>query len=193
MTHFRIPAAPACATALLWLMAGCANSGASAFHRAERLTWYGFLNGDDLRAACGADSPDHYRLILTDDRTRRVHIYEVMGEAAAHAAAPAGGAAIEARAIALSDLARVDLSDPVEPATGTPDRTRLDAGQFGRLKDRLAEVGVFEAVPDDQHLPAGGFTWLVSGCHDGRFFFSSYSLPTPEYRDVELALRKRHS
>ena len=48
---------------LLLLPAGCTTRGAEHDPIARTLTWYSYLNGDDLRAACTAGATDRYRLV----------------------------------------------------------------------------------------------------------------------------------
>ena len=79
------------------LLAGCASFGPAEEADARKLTWFSYVNGEDLRAQCSKEEPDRYRLIYNSKSNAQLRTYEV--RAAGDAAEGAGGAVVEARII----------------------------------------------------------------------------------------------
>lgn len=161
-------------------LAACASAGPAGNPVERKLTWFSYLNGDDLRVACRTDEPDRYRMVFNADYNEHVRTYDVVGDAQ-------GGARVEARVIKAPDLARVDLADPVGAWKGEEAQAWLSPVQYSTLVMRLYESGAFQALPDRLRLPSNGFYWLVSGCRDGRWFFTAYPYPSDRFADIRFA------
>ncbi|WP_247894262.1 hypothetical protein [Azospirillum sp. B510] len=173
----RAIAAAAMAASLLAL-AGCGSLGPTDNPLARKLTWFSYLNGDDLRSSCGKDGADRFRLIFNADYNRHVRTYDIVREA------DRGGAAVEAHVIEATDLARLTLADPFSAARGRTATLQLDATQYDSFIGRLREDGAFDPPPDGLRLPSNGFYWLISGCRGGQWFFTAYRYPSSRFTDA---------
>lgn len=160
-------------------LAGCASSGPAGNPVERKLTWFSYLNGDDLRLACAKDEPDRYRMVFNADYNEHVRTYDVVGDAK-------GGARVSARVIKAPDLARVDLADPVGAWKGEEAQGWLSPAQYAMLVMKLYESGAFQMLPDRLRLPSNGFYWLVSGCREGQWFFTAYPYPSDRFADIHF-------
>ncbi|PWC34469.1 hypothetical protein TSO352_18620 [Azospirillum sp. TSO35-2] len=163
--------------AALAALAGCASVGPTDNPIARKLTWFSYINGDDLRADCGKDGADRYRLIFNADYNRHVRTYDIVSDPAK------GGAAVEAHVIEATDLARITPLDPLSAARGREATTRLTPAQFDSFVGRLRDDGAFDPPPQGLRLPSNGFYWLINGCRAGQWFFTAY--PYPSHRFTE--------
>ncbi|WP_246337256.1 hypothetical protein [Azospirillum oleiclasticum] len=161
-------------------LAACASAGPAGNPVERKLTWFSYLNGDDLRVACAQDGPDRFRMVFNADYNEHVRTYDVTGD-------PDGGASVAARVIKAPDLARVDLADPVGAWKGDEAQTRLSPTQYAMLVIRLYESGAFQMLPERLRLPSNSFYWLVSGCRDGQWFFTAYPYPSDRFADIRFA------
>lgn len=162
------------------MLAACAGGSPEDGPVGQRLGWFSYLNGEDLRAGCAAQTPDRIRLVYNADYTRQVRTYEVRTEL------PAGGAVLEARVLAAADLARMDLSDPAGPWRARSGTVALDAGRRGELIRALAESGGFGPPPVGLRLPADAVFWLAAGCHQGRGFVTAWRSPSEAFQRLSF-------
>ena len=169
------------ALALGLLIAGCTAAGPPENALAQRLTWFSYLNGDDLRLRCAAATPPVFRLVYNAVFTEQVRAYEVIGLAS-------GGARLETRIWRGSNLLRLDLVDPINRPTMAVGW--LDAREFADLIDRLAASGFFASAPDGLTLRSDDYYWLVAGCSDGVLHVNGYPIAEiPRLAAVELLAR----
>lgn len=173
-------AAKASMAAMLLALAGCSSVGPTDNPAARKLTWFSYLNGDDLRSLCGKDSADRYRLIYNADYNRHVRTYDIVGDP------DRGGAAVEAHVIEATDLARLTLADPFSAARGNTATLQLSAAQFDSFVGRLRADGVFDPPPHGLRLPSNGFYWLINGCRAGQWFFTAYPYPSSRFTDARF-------
>jgi len=166
--------------ALLLALAGCSSIGPTDNPVARKLTWFSYLNGDDLRSRCGKDGADRYRLIFNADYNRHVRTYDIVGDP------DRGGAAVEAHVIEATDLARLTLADPFSAARGNTATLQLNAAQFDSFIGRLREDGVFDPPPQGLRLPSNGFYWLINGCRAGQWFFTAYPYPSSRFTNARF-------
>lgn len=171
--------AAAMAVSLLAL-AGCGSVGPTDNPLARKLTWFSYLNGDDLRSRCGKDGADRFRLIFNADYNRHVRTYDVVGDA------DRGGAAVEAHVIEATDLARMTLTDPFSAARGRTATLQLTAAQYERFIGRLRDDGAFDPPPQGLRLPSNGFYWLINGCRAGQWFFTAFPYPSSRFTDARF-------
>lgn len=140
-----------------------------------KATWFSYLNGDDIRAACGAGGT-WYRLVYNGDYDAQLRSYEVVKEAD-------GGALLTARAQTGGgiDLTRLSFTDPQAPGRWTADRVRLDPAGLSALEGALAVSGAFGPAPKGLRLASEEFYWVFTGCRDGAFHFNAWRYPSARY------------
>src|SRR4051794_15991884 len=84
------------AAAAALFLSGCATSGAIDNTDASKLTWFSYINGEDLRVQCSREGADRYRLIYNSKSSGQLRSYEVQGSGNGKGG---GGAVVEARII----------------------------------------------------------------------------------------------
>ncbi|MGF7173429.1 hypothetical protein [Azospirillum doebereinerae] len=173
---------PALSLALAALLGGCAAFGPTDNPIARKLTWFSYLNGDDLRVSCGKEGADRFRMVFNADYNRHVRTYDIIGAPVESG----GGAKIEARVIEATDLARLNPLDPLSAARGRTATLQLNPGQFASFIGRLRESGAFEPPPDGLRLPSNGIYWLINGCRGGQWFFSAHPYPSGRFTDARF-------
>ncbi|MFQ5775029.1 MAG: hypothetical protein ACE5GS_10970 [Kiloniellaceae bacterium] len=164
------------AAVLLALLAGCTYRGAIDQPVTLKATWFSYLNGDDIRAACVAGAPSWYRLVYNADYDQQLRSYEVVADGA-------GGAYYAARVQMGGgiDLTRLSLRDPQSPARWTTARVRLSGADLAELEAALARSGAFAAAPQGLRLASEEFYWIFSGCREGRFYFNAWRYPSQRF------------
>ncbi len=175
----RPPPALSLAAAIA-LLAGCTAFGPTDNPVARKLTWFSYLSGDDLRAACGRNGADRYRMVFNADYNKHVRTYDIVGDPTEDG----GGARIEERVIEATDLARLTPLDPLSAARGRTATTQLTPAQFAGFIGRLRDTGAFDPPPDGLRLPSNGIYWLISGCQGGAWFFSAHPYPSGRFTDA---------
>ena len=166
---------PALGLALLALgvLAGCAYEGAIDQPVTLKATWFSYLNGDDIRAACVPGAEPWYRLVYNGAYDEQLRAYEVVGDGA-------GGAHLVARVQEGRglDLTKLSLGDPQAMARWITARDRLDAAGLGVVEAALEASGAFEAAPAGLWLASAQFYWIAALCRDGRFHFNAWLYPS---------------
>lgn len=180
------PLARWCALIVL-VLAGCTYRGTIDQPILHKVTWFSFLNGDDIRAACARGGPPWYRLVYNGDYDRQLRAYEVVGDGA-------GGAYYTARVITGGgiDVTRLSLRDPQAPGRWTVDRVRLAPEEMAGLEAALARSGAFGPAPAGLRLASEQFYWVFSGCRDGTFHFNAWRYPSARFAGLafpEVLLR----
>ena len=149
-------------------LGGCALGGhlppgSSGAHDDAWLAWF---SGEDIRAECGDDAPDAFRLVLRQagDGYR---VLEVLGNAA-------GGALMLHYSIDAGQLVR---GSPPQALPGPRQRLPLSPEGFGGLVYWFDRLGVFTPAPGATDQPGEGREWLVSGCLGGNWILNIHLPP----------------
>ena len=160
----------------LVVLAGCAYRGGIDQPVTLKATWFSYLNGDDIRAACVPGAEPWYRLVYNGAYDEQLRAYEVVGDGA-------GGGHLVARVQEGRglDLTKLSLGDPQAMARWTTARDRLDAAGLGAVEAALEASGAFEAAPAGLWLASEQFYWIAALCRDGRFHFNAWLYPSEGY------------
>jgi hypothetical protein len=165
-------------------LAGCAYHGTQQDNPVQRrLTWYSYLNGDDIRAACDADPARRYRFVYNGVYVQQVRSYDIQPDAGG------AGSTMRVRVIGPPDLSEVHirrqlstlLEDVMAPWAGTIETARLSTAQLDTLDQGLADSGFFESAPKGLYLRGEDFFWIGVACIDGRVHFNAYKWPMPAF------------
>jgi len=173
------------AAAVVLLLPGCASFGPAEEADARKLTWFSYVNGEDLRAHCSHEEPDRYRLIYNSKSNAQLRTYEV--RAAGDTGEGAGGAVVEARIIPADALWGRDPEDALGSGQMVSMRLYLSPDQFERLTTKLDESGVFSGPAMELRAQAGGVFWLASGCHEGTYFLTAFSNPSDRFENIGMS------
>jgi hypothetical protein len=172
------------AAAVALLLPGCASFGPAEEADARKLTWFSYVNGEDLRAQCSKEGPDRYRLIYNSKSNAQLRTYEVRAEG--DAAEGAGGAVVEARIIPAEALLGRNPEEAMASEGMADMRLYLSPDQFEQLTMKLAESGVFSGPTMEFRTQTGGVFWLASGCHDGTYFLTAFSNPSDRFENIGM-------
>jgi len=172
--------------AFLGLLAGCAASGPTDQPVARGLSWFSYLNGDDLRRGCGQDRADRFRLVFNADYNHHIRTYDITADP------DKGGAVVVARVIQAADLSHINPTDSASfdllgPWRGERAEARLTPRQFAEFVLRLSDSGAFEPLRGPLRLPSNGIYWLVNGCRSGTWFFTAYPYPMDRFADIRFS------
>lgn len=162
----------------LLLLGACTYRGEAETPIARNLTWFSYLNGDDIRTACGPGTPDRFRLVYNAVRIEQVRAYDI--------AANEGGLQyrLNAHVFGQTDLSDFTLSKPLDifsPWQGKKAVTELGTGDVAKLKNALRESGLFEPLVGRLRLSSDDFYWIAAVCSEGKFQFNAFRWPSPRF------------
>jgi hypothetical protein len=170
---------------LLAVAAGCTYRGGGDNPLVRKATWFSYLNGDDIRAACYPGAPARYRFVYNGIYVRQVRTYDIVAGAAA-----GGRHEMEARVIGPTDVSRIvigtsgifaALGDLLSPGRGVIERTVLSDRDLDDLDTALLVSGFFDPPPVGERLTAEDFWWTGVACIDGRIVFNAYKWPSSRF------------
>lgn len=160
-------------------LAACTYRGDLSTPGAQKLTWFSYLNGDDIRESCSAGGPDRYRLVNNAVYEEQLRSYELRLD-------PGGGGYYSARAQGVASLTRVSLSDPLAPWRWQTSETALTPAQAAAFKEALRESGFYGAPPVGTRFYSGFFYWWVVACEDGQMRYNAWEYGMPGYDDLRF-------
>ncbi|MGB0749503.1 MAG: hypothetical protein ACPGO3_12235 [Magnetospiraceae bacterium] len=154
---------------LLW--AGSALAGID--HPIERkLTWFQFLNGNELRSYCHDGVPDRFRMIYNAVYTEQVRVYD--------ATLDTTGMRLHALVFEDANLAHWTVEKPGDiwaPWRGKSGSTYLPPVKAVAFLKALERDGVFNGAPEGLWLDSERYYWVVAACRQGRFSFYAAQWP----------------
>lgn len=170
---FVIRTAAACVA--MAFLASCAYEGDYEHPVARKLSWFSYLSGDDLRAACKAGAPDRIRLVYNAIYTEQVRSYDI------GPSAEPGRYDMTARVTGTADLSsfttELGAPDPFKPWRPAKSVTSLRAEDLVNLKLALEADGFFEPTRVGLELPSHNFYWIGAACIDGHYHFNGFLWP----------------
>ena len=159
------------------LVAACTYAGGDDPLR-RTLSWFSYLNGDDLRRACRAGAPDAYRFVYNGIYQEQIRTYDVAQRA------DRTGARLRVRVIGPADLGSIRLSVPgglLDPWNGRNEVVNLRPQDLGLLRTAAATSGAFGPSPQWMRLGSEDFYWLSAACVDGAFHFNAFKWPSERF------------
>jgi hypothetical protein len=164
------------------LVAGCTYQGTIDRPITLKATWFSYLNGDDIRAACVPGAVSRYRLIYNGSYDEQLRAYEVVGDGA-------GGAfyTVRIQSGAGIDLTRFSLRDPQAMAGWQRADDRLSPPDLARLEAALEASGGFGPAPAGLRLASEQFYWIASLCRGGQFHFNAWLYPSVRFERLSFA------
>lgn len=162
------------------LLAGCSYRGPADTFLGQRATWFSYLNGDDLRAACRPGAPERLRLVYNADFSRQARTYDVVP-------APDGGAVVQQSVAQGLTLSGAELLDPLSIGAPRRGEARLTAAERADLEARLQASGAFDSPPRGLRLNSADTWWLVTGCRGGAYFLTAFVYPSARFAAIRFA------
>ncbi|MDR3517957.1 MAG: hypothetical protein P4M00_19310 [Azospirillaceae bacterium] len=138
-----------------------------------------YAAGVDLRARCEADRADQYRLVFNGEPGYQpdrgaVRVYDVIGDGT--------GALVEAWALPRGEAGQ-DEGERLRLAHAAGQSVHLSVSAFARVRALLGQEGIFAGEVRAQE---SSYFWLVTGCHEGRFFMALSSFPADAFSEIAL-------
>ncbi len=164
------------------LLTACAYRGGVEDPATRKLTWFSYLQGDDIRDACAAPVPSwELRLVYNGHWDRQVRTYDLVEDGA-------GGAYMTVRASPsdTGNIMNLQLGDLAAPWRWERQERRLDPQARAALESALAESGMETPPPRNLRLKSWGSYWVAIECRDGDVIFNAWAYPSERWDDLEL-------
>ncbi|MGO1118109.1 hypothetical protein ACTL6U_05370 [Rhodovibrionaceae bacterium A322] len=167
------------ATAVMGLaLAGCSYDGSGIEKPfTQKVAWFSFLNGDDIRKSCNAGSVSRYRLVYNGRYDEQVRTYEIAGDAL-------NGGQIVSKVRGNQSLTQISSDNPLGPWSWQESRVDLSPEQMRGFEKALVDDGFFAGAPEGLRLNSRGFYWLAVGCRDAKVYFHAWSYPSASYSSL---------
>jgi hypothetical protein len=176
---FRVPTALLLALAV----AGCAYRGRDDA-LSQRFTWFSYMNGDDIRAACVPGAVDRFRFVYNGVYIQQARTYDIRPRP------DGGGYTLKVRVLGPADLSNVSIDpwtivdDPLDllaPYAGRRSSLALGGRDIDALVGRLTQSGLFQPAPSGLYLRSEDFFWVGVACVDGRLAFNAWRWPSSRF------------
>lgn len=152
------------ATGAAIMVAGCMPHGAADFSLERVPSWFRYLSGDDIKAACEKGGGDVTRFVYNARWTEQVRAYELR---------PTDyGAKIDQWVWGPGTLIAATAEGPDVRAKKA--QVGIDRPRLARLTAALAQSDVAGPAPRGQFLRSDTFYWVVASCTAGRFHFNAF-------------------
>lgn len=164
----------------LFLSSCAATTGVDENPIMRKLSWFSYVNGDDMRPSCVAGAPEHYRLIYNGIYNEQVRIYEVNQKSKIFSSRIINSANIREYFIAK-------FSDLLNPWRGVKKKNNISESELNELTAAMAESDVFDSPPVGLRLSSRGFYWTVAACHQEKFYFTAYRWPSKRFENAKFS------
>lgn len=146
------------------------------------LTWFSYLAGDDMREACKAGGPDHYRFVYNGIYEAQIRGYELTPTS--------DGAELTVRARGPSGLLnRFTIDNPFGPWELIHSRAVLSNAQAATIVDAYSEAVAASPPSAGQQLDSNEYYWIVAGCSAGTFALNVFADPRVDVNALEFPKR----
>lgn len=150
-------------------LVACTSTGPVDNPVARNLTWFSYLNGDDIRARCPAGVRDRYRFVYNGTFNSQVRTYDLVQDTAG------GGGTLTIHVGGRADLTQwLVLPDPFSPWAGQNSVRQVDAATFQGIVAALDASGFQAPAPNGAFLRSGDYYWVAVGCHQGQVKFQAW-------------------
>ncbi len=146
---------------------------------AQKFTWFSFLNGDDIRAACAAGGLDRYRLVYNGRYDEQVRSYDIAADAR-------GGGLLTTKVRGSQSLTEISSSNPLGPWAWQESQVDLTAAQLAKLESALLDDGFYAPAPTGLRLKSRNFYWTGVGCRDGQVYFHAWVYPDAAFTGLSF-------
>jgi len=148
------------------------------------LNWFGYVGGDDIRAACAPGGRNRIRLIYNALWEEQVRAYELILQPDGTAGLTVGVLADQGNVSGFSIGGGEDALNPWRMKRG---QRLLDATEASELVGLLQASAAFGPPRDGLRLPDNDFWWTVASCRNGVWGFQAYHYPTDGFANVRFA------
>ncbi|WP_316977297.1 hypothetical protein [Shumkonia mesophila] len=170
---------------LLALAGGLLLTGSCAYHGdtgnpiGRNLTWFSYLNGDDIRQQCRVGAPDRYRFVYNGIYTEQVRSYDLTTDGAGQN--PVLQIQVLGRRGQVGTITVDSVSGVLSPWSGQAETVHLREVDVLKLQDAMQAGGVFQPLANRLELSSDAFYWIVTACTRGALHFNAYLWPSPRF------------
>lgn len=158
------------------VLAGCSYTGATGDPVIRNLTWFSYLNGDDIRSACSAETPDRYRLIYNAQWDKQVRTYEITALHPPVSTPTKTGSVLNIRVFVSSGVINSYLDTLSGRAGGSAASVILGPVEMSEFRDKLATSGFDQPLPSSVWLRSDQFFWIGMACENGQFLHKAWPI-----------------
>jgi len=170
----------AAAVGLAGLVIGCTYRGDIDNPVVRKVSWFSYLDGTDIRAACAEGTPDRFRLVYNGRYQEQARSYESTADGT-------GGAYLVARARGRAGAFNISLDDVFAPWRWRRSDTQLSPAEYRQFLDLLEKSGQFAGAPAGLRLFSGDFYWVGSACRNGAFTYHAWLYSRDRFVDARFA------
>lgn len=149
--------------AALFGLAACTTFTGSTDNPVERsLTWFSYVGGQDIRAACTPGTGDSLRFVYNAVYERQIRTYDLQS-------GPDGVRYVARARNKPGSFANFQFSNPLGPWELRRSETVLKQDQADEIMDALARDAAQAPPSAGQRLRSNEYYWAVAACRDGAF------------------------
>ena len=172
------------------------GAGTASAQRADRnvdmpvvrsLNWFGYVGGDDIRAACRPGGRSRVRLVYNALWEEQVRAYDLFLQPDGSAGLNVGVLVDQGPATNVSSITIGELGDITGPWRMKRSQHLLAPGESAELMALLQASAAFGPPRDGLRLPDNDFWWTVASCRAGVWGFQAYHYPTDQFANVRFA------
>jgi hypothetical protein len=159
------------------LLTGCTYNGEPGNPVERSFTWFSYIGGDDIRAACRAGGADHYRFVYNGHYELQIRAYDLVPIS--------GGAELTARARGRSgNIRRFSFNEPFGPWALERAAAPLSNAQAEQIVAALSEAAAKAPPAAGQSMQSYEFFWLVTACSSGKFGIFVFRWPEVDINEL---------
>jgi hypothetical protein len=159
-------------------LAACTTFEGSVDNPVERsLTWFSYVAGDDIRAACSTNSPDQYRFVYNAVYERQIRAYDL------HLSADGADQTSRARNRA-GNVANFQFRSPLGPWELRRSDAKLTNVELAAILDGLQGDVAAAPASAGQRLRSNKFYWAVAACQAGKFRLHAFEQDQVEIKSL---------
>ena len=162
------------------LFAACVYEGGIDAPGTQKFTWFSYVSGDDIRAACEPGGLEKYRFVYNARYDEQLRSYEILGDAID------GGGFLTVRAQGKATISNLRFDDFLAPWRWQKSQSRLEAQEMEQLRAALAQAGFYDRPDVGLELNSKAFYWAAVGCVDGKFYFGGWQDPSKAFKALRF-------
>lgn len=166
----------------LLLTGACTYHGDAGNPIARSLSWYSYLNGDDIRQQCAAGAPERYRFVYNGIYTEQVRSYDLTTNAKGDN--PVLQIQVLGERGQIGNIALDSPSGVLAPWSGQSETVHLRTVDLQNLRNAMQAGGVFQPLTKRLELSSDAFYWVVTACSGGTIHFNAYLWPSPRFEQA---------
>jgi hypothetical protein len=148
----------------------------------RKFSWFSYLNGDDVRAACRVGGPEHWRFAYNGIYIEQIRTYDLTEQ-------PDGTFRLRVNVAETPNLAKLSVKRPKDlltPWQGPVGTVILGRDQRDLLARAAEDDGVFAPAPKGLQLHSDDFYWTGVVCRNGEVSFNAYRWPSERFKGLSL-------